>query len=151
MREPPFPLRLAQVNRLTSPAEAALGDLRRRGNALTAMCAIVKAKGFSMALQWLDQELYCFESSKQRWPDGRYYLLNRSYELWRGHRISFTHEKLIDIPGMLQWQNKRFHPAITGNTYQLQSDSFRPAPATMREFAALICEVARAWELHNDR
>lgn len=55
-----------------------------------------KAHATALGLLRRDR-IYCFELNRQRWPDGRWYMLDRSYELWRGHRIAFDRSELVAV------------------------------------------------------
>lgn len=53
-----------------------------------------------------DRRPYVFERNLQRWPDGRFWLVNRSYEHWCRLHISFSVDELEDL-GMSRWINSR--------------------------------------------
>jgi hypothetical protein len=71
-----------------------------------------------------------------RWPDGRFYLLDRDYQVWRRHRIAFTREELADI-GLDQWERRQHQQDLV----PLELDGFR-ARVQLRPYAKLIERLA---------
>ena len=49
---------------------------------------------------------YCFEKNNDRWPDGRWHLLDRNYDHWIDHCISFTRDELV-VLGLERWECSR--------------------------------------------
>jgi hypothetical protein len=86
--------------------------------------------------------MYCFEQNYQRWPDGRYYLLDRDYQHWRRHRIGFDLEQLRAF-GVCDWSRRVRGLGYKDGILPLQSESLQHRPGRrLREFTALVGRIA---------
>lgn len=140
--------RIVTISDFLSRSYRARRDLENYADRLRQVTVVVRPLHHRVALQWFDDyRMYCFEQNPDRWPDGRYYLLDRGYEHWRGHRIAFTHEQLFQIEGMREWNQLR---QVGDNIFVcLQDDSWRTRfrGARLRQYVSLITKIAAAFEL----
>jgi len=87
---------------------------------------------------------YVFERNLQRWPDGRWYLVDRGYEEFEG--VVFDEERLRSI-GVHDWTRTRWQRvAFADGCLPLIDDSFAhgsiATKAGLRELAHLLDKVA---------
>lgn len=125
----------------------ALVDLDDYAQRLRQITDVVRPCAHAMALGWIHEwRAYCFELNPQRWPDGKFYLLNRSYQHWRGHRIAFDREELARI-GVVHWNARRIHAQSDEDFLYLASDQFISRPGRkLRDFTAVMQAIADAFE-----
>ena len=104
----------------------------------------------ALMLIWPDR-IYCFEQNPRRWPDGRWYMLDRGYDFWRGYRISFTREELVEL-GVEKWVKSRAIVAgFDDDMLPMASDCFQYNPRRwLSAYAKLVGRIALAHEARVD-
>lgn len=146
------PLHLVPVSEIVkgpTPHERAKYDLHLYAKRLRQMADILRPIQHAMALSWMeDWRLYCWERNTQRWPDGRFYLLDRRYLHWRGHRIAFTREELSAIDGLDAWDRHAIHGDYNRTSFvPLQSEHWHYHPGRrLKQFAAIVASIYSAVE-----
>jgi len=93
--------------------------------------------------------IYCFERNTQRWPDGRWYMLNRGYQFWRGFRIAFTRDELVAL-GVERWAaSSAIRTAYSDGMLPMAAECFQYNPRRwVRAYAQLVEGIALAHEAH---
>ena len=116
-------------------AERAAEDLATYTNRLRLAAASIRTNTVGTALHRLKAwRLYGLERHPGRWPDGRFYLLDRNYQPWRQHHIAFTPIGLTRI-GIVLAPDQDFVP--------LQTDCFCLLPRRrLGEYAELVGRLA---------
>jgi hypothetical protein len=128
-----------------APEKRAAMDLDKYADRLRSMCAVLRPMQYGLALSWIsDWRLYCFERNITRWSDGKYYLLNRDYDLWRGHKIAFTRSEL-DAIGCDEWGRLAIRTLHKDSIVPLEADCFHLRPRRQfKRYAQLINNLADA-------
>lgn len=122
----------------------AASDLDRYAGQLSDIVQKLPARYHRFALQLLhESQIYCFEQNKTRWPDGRFYMLDRGYEHWRGYKISFTAAEL-DALGLDEWRRKSTRIAFGKDIYPMEADDFLRPRARLRlpHYAEVVDRIA---------
>lgn len=119
-------------------------DLRAYADRLAAVAAMPPsqhARGLFL-LNGFGARLYCFERNLTRWPDGKFYLLDREYQPWKHNKIGFTLEELKAL-GVIDWYRST-GIAYTEDTWPLQADDFPRSRSRFRvpQYSALVARIA---------
>ena len=133
-------IRAMPIADLFSPHELALWDLDasvKRLVMVSQLRSLDRSVGLRLNSDW---RMYGFERNLTRWPDGRFYLLDRGYGLWRGHRISFTRAELDEI-GCDAWAQSSIRLAFTDRFAPLEADCFRDHPSSLLRYIELIDRI----------
>jgi hypothetical protein len=113
---------------LGDPQEDAARDVSRYYYKLRSIAVQPPPKHHEMALSLMhDWRMYCVERNVSRWPDGLYHLVDRSYQPWRGHVITFTGEEL-DSFDLREWDRRAIRAAYLPGIVPLASDCFQYRP-----------------------
>jgi len=140
--------RSVSATELGYPRISAWLDVGRYADKLRAAARELPPARHALALELLsDQRMYCFERNTARWPDGKFYLLNRSYQFWRGHKIGFTGAEL-DAIGLREWDQRVIRVAHGANFYPMQAECFQYEPR--QHLASFVALVERLEDLVND-
>lgn len=128
-----------------APDKSAAMDLDKYEARLKSICTNVPKSKHGIALTWVsDWRMYCFERNVKRWPDGKYYLLNRGYQFWRGHRIACTRSELTAL-GLDEWDRKAILCAHGEDWAPMEADCFHLAPRRKLElYVELVGRLADA-------
>jgi hypothetical protein len=127
----------------------AVGDMARYTNRLASIVHNVPVGKHGIALTWIsDWRMYCFEQNFDRWPNGKFYLLDRSYECWRGHRIAFTRAELTTL-GFDEWDRLAIRCGHDDDWVPLEADCFHENPR--RQLARYVCRIAGLFEAFTAR
>ena len=142
-------LRLVSVDKLGDPRVRASLDVTWYANQLDRVVRQLPPLHHALALDLMsDWRMYCLERNCKRWPDGKYYLLDRGYQLWRAHRIGLTTEEL-DALAVREWERRAIVTAFGAQFHPLQADCFQHRPRRqLANFAALVGRlevVVGAW------
>jgi len=126
-----------------TPASRAADDLMRYAERLCSMAAVLRPNQVGAALRWgTDWRMYGFERNFKRWPDGRFYLLNRGYQHWRGHQIGFSPTALSAL-GCDEWDRRVIVLAHDQDFLPLETDCFHRSPRRhLGRYAALVKRIA---------
>ena len=137
------PLRLVHISALGDPRIRAVRDLDAYAGRLQRVVRDLPAKHHALALDLMsDWRMYCFERNTSRWPDGRYYLLDRGYSLWRGHRVAFTDDEL-ELLGVREWDRRVIRVATAAGICPLQAECFHHRPRQhLADFTGLVARIA---------
>jgi hypothetical protein len=138
-------LYLIPASKLSDPATRAAADLATHAQQLATILRRFPPlyHGFALALttEW---RIYGFERNQKRWSDGRYHMLNRDYDYWRGHRVSFTREELTRL-GLDEWDRRAIRAAHGDQFAPMASDCFQDHPRRqLKRYAALVERIAEA-------
>jgi hypothetical protein len=127
----------------TTPQRKALVDLERYADRLRSAAKALPYKHHALALALLaDWRIYGFEQNRQRWPDGLFYMLDRGYSYWRGHRLGFTDEELRAL-GLGNWDRRAVRTAYSPGFRPMQTDCFQYSPRRFfPEFANIVAKLA---------
>lgn len=130
------------VAKFNDPAVRAALDLQRFAGQLSSVVQKLPPLHHTLALNLLsDWRVYCFEQNRARWPDGLFYMLDRGYGHWRGHRIGFNCEQLsaFGLPG---W-SRRAKIASSPSTWPMQADGFQLHPRRqLANYAEIVAKIA---------
>jgi hypothetical protein len=112
---------------------------------LRSMSQVLRPIQYGVALGWIsDWRMYTFEKNTRRWPDGKFYLLNRSYQFWRGHRIAFDREELTAL-GCDEWDRRVIRCAHGMTCLPMEADCFHHAPRRqLKSYVDLVARLADA-------
>jgi hypothetical protein len=149
------PLSMSELFSGIDPKRAAYSDLTTYAQRLKSIAETVPIAGHAKALSWVSEwRMYALEKNVQRWPDGLYHLVDRGYQLWRGHDIAFTREELGEI-GVDEWDTGFVRIQYTPTIRPLQAECFQHHPqSNLAYFAGLVDRIVDAWALkitENDR
>lgn len=137
-----------------SPERCAANDLWRYAELLESVSITVRALKYHVALGWFqDWRMYGFERNLTRWPNGKFYLIDRNYGFWRGHRIGVTAAQVAAFK-YEEWGRLRLNAHISvhkegwDGPYAfavMESDEF-PAMAKryLRSYVDLLFRIAEA-------
>jgi hypothetical protein len=129
-----------------APEKCALMDLDKYAARLRSMSDVLRPIQHGATLTWITEwRMYTFERNTQRWPDGKFYLLNRSYQFWRGHRIAFDREELTAI-GCDEWDRLAIGCASDANFLPMEADCFHRFPRRqLRRYVDLVTALSNAF------
>jgi hypothetical protein len=141
-------LHLVNFKELTEgvkPLKQAAIDLDTYADRLNSICKVVSTLQHGVALRWItDWRMYCFERNPTRWADEKFYLLNRSYQFWRGHRIAFTRDELTAI-GCDEWDRRVILCGHDEDWVPMEADCFHLSPRRqLRSYVELVRRLAGA-------
>jgi hypothetical protein len=121
----------------------AASELSTYANKLASAATELPPKHHGLALMLTsDWRIYGFERNRSRWPDNRFYMLDRGYGHWRGHKVSFTAEQL-EAFGLRDWDRRAVAEAHDADMFPLQADSFHYNPRRrLPELAAVVSRIS---------
>jgi hypothetical protein len=132
-------------------AQLAADDLARAGETLASIAMRVHPCDHRTALGWIDDwRLYVLERNPRRFQDDAFHLLDRGYQPWRSHRISFTSGDLTVI-GIQAWC-RSLREEFRQDVLPLQSDNFSVFPGRrLRRYAELVRGLSEALDARSER
>jgi len=137
------PLRLIHISEIGAPLTRAVRDLDAYAGRLQRVARDLPTAHHALALDLLsDWRMYCCERNLSRWPEGGYYLLDRSYSPWRHHHIAFTADELKQL-GANEWDRRVIRVASAPTIVPLQADCFHHTPRRhLARFSEMVVRIA---------
>ncbi len=137
-------IRGSDVKLTKSPRELLRKDLVHYASTLT-LAATLPGKYHADALDLVrDWRVYGFEKNLKRWPDGRWYMVDRKYQLWRGHEFALTRLEVSAL-GVGTWSRESSDVASGPTFLWMEPTHFRNNPGRrLAKYARLVRALADA-------